>query len=127
MQFLNGVELPMVNYHTSSWRFLCQGNRFLATGFWLQKAALTQIPSLSPHLTYFVARFFVDCLCFCLGGSVSLTVSLAMGRVESRGADVVFGFVLVKGVDDFSEIYDYQKRFSGILFFWITFSYNQIV
>ena len=74
------------------WYSLHQEDRFLATSFWLQKAALTWRSFLLPHLTYFVARFFAGFLRFCLGNSVSLIVSLAMGGMKSKGGDIAVSF-----------------------------------
>lgn len=82
----------MVKYHAGSRHSPRQRDKSLVISFWLQKAALIWIPSLLPHLTYFIARPFAGCLCFCLGGSVGLTVGLAIGRIQFRRSDVAVSF-----------------------------------
>ena len=47
---------------------------------------------LFPHLARFVACSFVSHPCFCLKGSVGLTIGLTIGEAESKGADIAISF-----------------------------------
>ena len=98
------VKLPL----QAPWRSLRQGDRSLAScrllalephwlGFLLIASSLSLFPyrlflvasSLSPHLARFLARL-INRPRFRFAGS--WIVGLAMGKTESRGADVTVGF-----------------------------------
>ena len=95
----SGVELPMVNYCAGFPALPAPGKQISgyppASGS--SRTTLTRTPPcrlffvVSSYLARFLARP-LGCPCFCFRGWVGLIVGLAMGGMESRGADVAVGF-----------------------------------
>ena len=79
MQFFSRVELPMVNYHVG---FLAlSASRRQIFGY-LPVFSSRKLHSLGFFLIAHLVHFFaypINCFCFCFGGSVDLTIGLAIG------------------------------------------------